>query len=121
MTTRVMYLDLYVCTDESGNLYINGDIADANELDYLKQVNVQSDVIDLNNKVASSYNEMVSGDEKLAELLTKMRSGLQVSVGEALATAEATTPDENTDNASAEEPDQITVTLKKVQKDYLKE
>ena len=101
---------LYVCTDESGNLYINGDIADANELDYLKQVNVQSDVIDLNNKVASSYNEMVSGDEELAELLTRMRSGLQVSVGEALATAEATTPDENADNTSAEEPDQITVT-----------
>ena len=94
---------LYICSDESGNLYINGDIADASELDYLKQVNVQSDVIDLNNKVASSYNEMVSADEKLAELLTRMRSGLQVSVGEALATSEASTPDESTDAASAEE------------------
>ncbi|MCR5403727.1 MAG: SH3 domain-containing protein [Butyrivibrio sp.] len=80
---------LYICTDDSGNLYINGDIADENELDYIKQINLQADVIDLNNKVASSYNELVSGDEKLAEVLTNMRSGLQVSVGEALATNEA--------------------------------
>lgn len=80
---------LYICTDDSGNLYINGDIADENELEYIKEVNVQADVIDLNNKVASSYNELVSGDEKLAEVLTNMRSGLQVSVGEALATNEA--------------------------------
>ena len=101
---------LYICPDDSGNLYINGDIADANELDYLKQINVQSDVIDLNNKVASSYNEMVSGDEKLAELLTRMRSGLQVSVGEALATAEASNPDASAEETSEEEPDQITVT-----------
>ena len=94
---------LYICTDDNGNLYINGDIADANELDYLKQINVQSDVIDLNNKVASSYNEMVSGDETLAELLTRMRSGLQVSVGEALATSEASTPEESASDSSAEE------------------
>ena len=85
---------LYICTNDEGELYINGDIADVNELEYLKQINVQSDVIDLNNKVASSYNEMVSADEELAELLTKMRSGLQVSVGEALATNENETVEE---------------------------
>lgn len=80
---------LYICTDDKGELYINGDIADDSELEYIKEINVQADVIDLNNKVASSYNELVSGDEKLAEVLTNMRSGLQVSVGEALATSEA--------------------------------
>jgi len=100
---------LYICTDENGKLYINGDIADANELDYLKQINVQSDVIDLNNKVASSYNEMVSGDEKLAELLTRMRSGVQVSVGEALATAESSVPDETKEDASTTEQENTVV------------
>ena len=104
---------LYICTDENGKLYINGDIADANELDYLKQINVQSDVIDLNNKVASSYNEMVSGDEKLAELLTRMRSGVQVSVGEALATAESSAPDDNEADSSDEAKDD-TVVLSRV-------
>ncbi|MCR5672043.1 MAG: SH3 domain-containing protein [Butyrivibrio sp.] len=104
---------MYICTDDSGNLYIDVDIADQGELDYLKQVNVQADVIDLNNKVASSYNEMVNSDEKLAELLTRMRSGLQVSVGEALATAEASTEASSADDASSEEstePQQQTIT-----------
>jgi uncharacterized protein YgiM (DUF1202 family) len=94
---------LYICTDPTGTLYINGDIADANELDYLKQINVQGDVIDLNNKVASSYNEMVSADEELAELLTRMRSGLQVSVGEALATSESTESGEEASDEASEE------------------
>ena len=108
---------LYICSDESGNLFINGDVVDAGELDYLKQINVQADVIDLNNKVASAYNEMVSGDEALAELLTRMRSGLQVSVGEALATSEASTPDDSAAEASSEEettPDKVTVTTRTI-------
>ncbi len=88
---------LYICTDDDGKLYINSDIADASEIEYLKQVNLQEDVIDLNNKVATEYNEMVNSDETLAEILTKMRAGLQVSVGEALASSEA-----STDAASAE-------------------
>ncbi len=94
---------LYICTDDSGELYINGDIADANEIDYLKQINVQADVIDLNNKVASTYNEMVSADEKLAEILTKMRAGLQVSVGEALATSEGASTEESDSSSEASE------------------
>ena len=105
---------LYICTDDSGNLYINGDIADINELDYLKQINVQADVIDLNNKVATSYNEMVSADEKLAELLTKMRSGLQVSVGEALATSEAAAPNESSEGSSDDGADDDTVVVSRV-------
>ncbi len=105
---------LYICPDENGELYINGDIADINELDYLKQINVQEDVIDLNNKVASSYNEMVSADEELAELLTKMRSGLQVSVGEALATTEATAPDESTEEDSGDNESDDTVVVSRV-------
>ena len=109
---------LYICTDENGDLYFNGDIADANEIEYLKQINVQADVIDLNNKVASSYNEMVSADEKLAEILTKMRSALQVSVGEALATSEgASTEEDGSAEASEEEstePEVKTVTTRTI-------
>lgn len=93
----------YICTDENDNLYINGDIAEGNEIEYLRQINVQADVIDLNNKVASKYNEMVSSDETLAEILTQMRSGLQVSVGEALASSEASSNAEAAEEASVEE------------------
>lgn len=96
----------YICTDDNGELYINVDIADASEIDYLKQINVQADVIDLNNKVASKYNEMVNSDEALAELLTKMRAGLQVSVGEALASSEANSADSADDSATASSSDE---------------
>lgn len=93
---------LYICTDEDGKLYINSDIVDTSEIEYLKQVNLQEDVIDLNNKVATEYNEMVNSDEALAELLTRMRTGLQVSVGEALASSEAST-DAVSEETSAED------------------
>ena len=105
---------LYICTDNNGSLYINGDIADANELDYLKQINVQADVIDLNNKVASSYNEMVSADEKLAEILTKMRAGLQVSVGEALATSEGASSEEAAGSEEASEEESTEAEVKTI-------
>ena len=105
----------YICTDDDGELYINRDIADAGELDYLKQVNVQADVVDLNNKVATEYNEMIQSDVALAELITKMSSDIQVSVGEALATSEASSADSSdaADEASSEssvETDNKTVT-----------
>ena len=105
---------LYICTDNNGSLYINGDIADANELDYLKQINVQADVIDLNNKVASSYNEMVSADEKLAEILTKMRAGLQVSVGEALATSKGASSEEEAGSEEASEEESTEAEVKTI-------
>ncbi len=92
---------LYICTDDNGELYINGDIADADVIEYLRLVNVQEDVVDLNNKVATKYNEMVNSDETLAELLTKMRSDMQISVGEALASSEASNM-ESTEETSAD-------------------
>lgn len=93
---------LYICTDENGELYINGDIADSSEIEYLRQINIQDDVIDLNNEVANAYNKMVQSDETLAELLYQMRSGLQVSVGEALASSETGSTDAAQEEASEE-------------------
>ena len=93
---------LYICTDENGELYIHGDIADSSEIEYLRQINIQDDVIDLNNEVANAYNKMVQSDETLAELLYQMRSGLQVSVGEALASSETGSTDAAQEEASEE-------------------
>lgn len=92
----------YICTDENGELYINGDIADENEIEYLRQINLQEDVIDLNNEIATAYNDMVNSDEELAALLYEMRSGLQVSVGEALASAEAASSEDAQEDAADE-------------------
>ncbi len=98
----------YICTDEDGQLYMNGDIVDATEIDYLRQINLQADVIDLNNKIASSYNDMVNSDGTLAELLTTMRSGLQVSVGEALASSESSSAEAQVEEEPAAEASEET-------------
>ena len=41
--------------------------------------------MDLNNKVATKYNEMIAGDTALADFLTKFTNDLNEAVGEALA------------------------------------
>ena len=51
---------LYICTDENGELYFDAYSEDKMIIDYIKSLSVQSDVIDLNNKVASEYNEMIN-------------------------------------------------------------
>jgi len=75
---------LYICTDENGELYFNAYSEDKMIIDYIKSLSVQSDVIDLNNKVASEYNEMINADENLAAQLTAMRKDLQAAMGEAM-------------------------------------
>ena len=75
---------LYICTDEDGELYFNTYSEDKMIIDYIKSLSVQPDVIDLNNKVASEYNEMINADENLAAQLTSMRKDLQAAMGEAM-------------------------------------
>ncbi len=77
---------LYICTREDGSLYIN-DSSDVDQavLDYITEVNQQSDIVDLNNKVAAEYNEMLSNDPDLETFLTDFVSQLNQAAGEALA------------------------------------
>lgn len=90
----------YVCTDEDGNFYLNEDgEEDENVLNYIREVNLQDDVIDLNNKVAAAYNDMVAEDETLADFILDLNTEIDKNVGEALARAEGSnTP------AAGEEP-----------------
>ncbi|SFU44888.1 SH3 domain-containing protein [Butyrivibrio sp. M55] len=95
---------LYICTDENGELYFDAYSEDQMIIDYIKSLSVQSDVIDLNNKVASEYNELINADENLAAQLTAMRNDLKSAMGEAMvnqANADAST-DEAGDAASEE-------------------
>ena len=110
---------LYICPDEDGKLYINGEAADQEALNYIKATSVQPDVIDLNNRVASEYNEMINADESLAELLTRMRDKLQQDVGEQLAKAGAEeasneAAEESSEEPAAEEPETETVTIQTI-------
>ena len=80
---------MYVCTDENGQLYINGDVVDDKITEYISNISLQADVVDLNNTVADDYNKIIASNENLATFLSDMSASIQVSVGEALAAIES--------------------------------
>lgn len=95
----------YVCTNEDGELYINEDGEESdNELHYMREVQLQGDVIDLNNKAAEAYNKMVVDDPQLADFLLELRAEIEKNVGEALARAEQSEePEEGAEEETPEE------------------
>lgn len=79
----------YVCTDENGNCYINEGEDNSVVTNYIRDISLQDDVVDLNNKIAVEYNELLESDEELTAFLADLSGRIDVSVGEALAKAES--------------------------------
>lgn len=76
----------YICMDENGKYYINeSEEGDDNELAYIREVTLQDDVIDLNNKVAAAYNDMVAENPDLAQFILDLNAEIKKNVGGALA------------------------------------
>lgn len=92
----------YVCTDENGNCYINEGEDNSVVTNYIRDISLQDDVVDLNNKVAVEYNELLESDEELNAFLVDLAQRIDVSVGEALAKAEAAQTENETEAADAE-------------------
>ncbi len=81
---------MLVSTDENGRCYL--DFANDEAIaDYIREVSLQDDVVDLNNKIAARYNEMVAGDDELSVFLSDFAARLNEAVGVALASSEAAT------------------------------
>ena len=78
----------YLCTDDQGKLYVNDGEEDATVTSYIREVSLQDDVVDLNNKVAVAYNDMLAEDEELSAFLVDLTSTIGAAVGEALAKEE---------------------------------
>lgn len=90
----------YVCTKEDGSFYINEDYElSESERRYMREVLLQDDVIDLNNKVAAAYNDMVTEDSRLADFLLDLTKEIEKNVGETLVRAEGT---EQTDSGEGD-------------------
>lgn len=79
----------YVCTDENGNCYINEGEDSEIVTNYICELSLQDDAVDLNNRIVVEYNELLDSDDELKAFLTDLESRIDVSVGEALAKAEA--------------------------------
>ncbi|MDE7199639.1 MAG: SH3 domain-containing protein [Lachnospiraceae bacterium] len=114
----------YVCSNEDGAYYINedGDEGD-DELRYMRELQKQEDVIDLNNKAAVAFNDMVAEDKSLADFLVKLNEEIEKNVGETLARAEeienaegenAEGEGEEPEETAAEEPEVVVTRVKAV-------
>ena len=93
----------YIGQDEDGNYYINNGTYDDTVSNYIKEVTLQDDVVDLNNKVVVAYNDLLAEDEELSEFLAYMKEKINEDVGEILAQADADQSDQ-----SEEETEQTT-------------
>ena len=78
----------YIGQDENGNYYINNGTYDDTVSSYIKEVTLQDDVVDLNNKVVVAYNDLLAEDENLSEFLAYMKEKINEDVGEILAQAD---------------------------------
>lgn len=117
----------YVCTDEEGKCYINGGEANSVVTNYIREISLQDDMVDLNNKAVAEYNELLESDDELKAFLADLSSRIDASVGEILAKAEeeeaaaaqaeeqAVQPESQEEETAEEEaPEEQTVTIKTV-------
>ena len=76
----------YVYADENGDYHLQseGDVEES-VLNYIREVNLQDDFVDLHNKVTVAYNDMVDGDEQLRQFLVDLNEEIDKDVGKALA------------------------------------
>ncbi|MDE7404299.1 MAG: SH3 domain-containing protein [Lachnospiraceae bacterium] len=78
----------YIGMDEDGNYFINDGTYDDAIWNYIKEVTLQDDVVDLNNKVVVEYNELLEEDAELNEFIAYLKEKINEEVGEILAQAE---------------------------------
>lgn len=94
----------YVCQDENGNYYINEDGEESESvLNYIREVNLQDDAVDLSNRAAVAYNDMIAEDEDLVNFILDLNTEIDKNVGEALARAEGSGQSEETEEETESE------------------
>lgn len=78
----------YIGQDADGEFFINKGTYDDTVWNYIKEVTLQDDVVDLNNKVVVQYNELLANDKDLNEFVAYLGEKINEEVGEILAQAE---------------------------------
>lgn len=106
----------YIGQDENGDYFINDGTYDDAIWSYIKDVTLQDDVVDLNNKVVVEYNDLLAEDEELSDFIAYLKEKINEDVGEILAQAEtadtaqeAEAQEQETEEAQADEAQTDTV------------
>lgn len=104
----------YIGLGEDGNYFINDGTNDKTIRNYITEITLQDDVVDLNNRVVVEYNELLAEDEELEEYIAYLREKINEDVGVILAQAEQPEVEEpEPAQEQEEEPEQDTQTVKK--------
>lgn len=91
----------YIGKNENNEFFINDGTYDDSVWNYIKEVTLQDDVVDLNNKVVVEYNEFLASDEELNEFVAYLKEKINEEVGEILAKAEQPEAAEAAQNEAA--------------------
>ncbi len=79
------YQTLYICKNEKGSYYIkNEEGFTAEEVEYIKKVTTQDDVIDFTNRVNVEYNDLVTEKPELLDYLSELGNIINKAIGDAL-------------------------------------
>lgn len=95
----------FICKNEAGNYYINvEDEIDKEEADYIKAIDMQDDVVDLNNKANADFKQLVAAGSEAAQAFMVVKDSITKGIQEVLiARQEAEAPQE-AEETPAEEP-----------------
>lgn len=105
---------VYVCTNDSGALYINKENPTDDEKAYFQALSVQSDVVKLSEEIEVKYNEALESDETLRSLMPTIKEKINQAVKDELAAqqqaeAEAAAAAEAEAQAAAQQASSATV------------
>jgi uncharacterized protein YraI len=70
----------YVCTNDSGSLYINKSELSDDEQAYFLEMSSQSDIEELTSKISAAYNEALESDPQLEAQLKQIETEVNSSV-----------------------------------------
>lgn len=82
----------YVGLSPDGKYFMNIGTYDEEIWDYITDVTLQDDVVDLNNKVAVEFRELLAENKELEEFVAYLKDKINEDVGNILAEAEAPAP-----------------------------
>lgn len=93
----------YIGQDGDGQYFINDGTYDDTVRNYIKEVTLQDDVVDLNNKVVVEYNDLLAEDDELNEYVAYLKEKINEDVGVILAKEETPDAEEEAEGEAAEE------------------
>lgn len=108
------YDTFYMCQKEDGSYYIHKGVVEDWVLEYIRKVNMQDDVVELNNRIQVEYNDICREKPELLQYISMVEQQVQTAAGVVLAqqvagdvsgnTAGDTQTEETPDTPITEEP-----------------